>query len=418
MNPTKSMHPITGQQYKNDGSIVNVAEVLERAGSVNVWPFGETLTGSKRDDISIQYQYPFVNTSFDFRAPVTTGDGAVVQADSLLQLSATTGTAEVESIDATSYRPGHSGFIDFTASFTGSGKAIIGGKGAFQIRYDNGALSFGYVKGGEFVGVPVDTTGLHLDKLNIWRIIYGYLGVANPVLMVKRGIYRTVATVQTEGEIDSTHVDDPNFPAFHRVEGACVLKSGSFAAGVIDDGESVGFRSFVFPNTPISDGAGVDQGDVTLVGSVVSTLAVFRNKLEYQARTNTVRAFLSLWTVYVESPATGAGDVVFQVITNPTLSGTPTYASIDADSSVIEVDHTAGTGASVTYASGGRVILQTQLPYAAGQGNRPGAASFTATEASQLGASLAAGDTLVIVAKDKDGNGVVVRSSIGWRERF
>ena len=110
--------------------------------------------------------------------------------------------------------------------------------------------------------------------------------------------------------------------------------------------------------------------------------------------------------------------MIFQIIANPDLSGAPNYVDVDPDSSVLQYDHTPGTGASVSYVSGGRVILQKQLPYAAGQGNRPGVAAFSTQQAEQLGAAANAGDVFAVVAKDKGGNGVTVRSSVAWRERF
>ena len=410
--------PKSGRVIREDGEIVNVGDVMQGIAARNIWPFGETLVGQKVDDMSLQFQYPFVNTEFDFRPADIIGDGQVVQADSLLQVSSTTGSALIESIGSTSYRPGHSGYIDFTAAFIGSGQAIVGGKNAFQIRYDDGVLSFGYVKGGVFNGVAVDTSGLDLTKLNIWRIVYGYLGSASPVLFVKKGIYRQVAIVETEGVLPGTHIDDPNFSAIFQTIGGCTLKSGSYAAGVIDGCNRIGFRSFLFPDTPIVSGTGAAQGDVVLNATNVSTLVVFRSKETYQTLNNSVRSFLTLWENYVESPPSGSGDVVFQIIANPTLSGAPAYVDVDANSSVMQYDHAPGTGASVSYVSGGRVILQKQLPYAAGQGNRPGVATFSSQEAEQLGAAANAGDVFAAVAKDNGGNGVTVRSSIAWRERF
>lgn len=410
--------PWTGRAIAEDGSAVNVADIARRQDANNIWPFGETLTGYKRDDIQLKYQYPFLNTEFDFRSPVTTGDGQVVQLDSLLQLTSTTGSASVESIDATSYRSGHSGFIDFTAGFSGSGTAIIGGKNAFQLRYDNGVLTFGYVKGASFESVVVPLDGINVENPNIWRIVYGYLGVASPVLLIKQSVYRQAAIVETEGNIPGTHVDDPNFTAYMAVSGDCKMISGSMGAGVIEGAESSKFRPFTFPNATLVDGPGPSQGDVILSGTTVATLAVFRSKNTYKTKDNTVKSFLTLWENYVQSPAAGTGDVEFQFVRNPTLSGVPTYSDIDTDNSVFEYDHTAGTGASVSYTGGGRVILQKQIPYSSTQGNRPGVAAFSTTQADQIGAVASAGDVFAIIAKDKNGNGVTVRSSLGWRERF
>jgi len=343
-------YPNSGQMFDADGEIVDVADYYRKGNPLKIWPFGETMTGYKVDDITLQFQYPFINEDFDFRPPVITGDGVVQQSNSMLQVSSVTGSASVKSRSLTSYRPGHSGYIDFTAMFSGTGQAIVGGDDAFQLQ--------------------------------------------------------------------STHLDDPNFAAVYETSGDCTLSSGSFAAGTIGAERTTGFRTFSFPSSPIVGGVGLDEGDVSLTGSDVLTIAIIRSKDVYQTIDNSVAAFLYRWENYANSPDTGAGEVVFQIILNPILTGTPTYTDIDTQNSTLQIDHTAGTGASVSYSSGGRVILQKQIPYLAGQGNKPGVGTFSAIEAEQIGAILTAGDTICIVAKDKGGNGVDVRTSLSWRERF
>jgi len=383
--------------------------------------FGEVLIGYKSDDISVQFQYDYLNTDYDVKTPVNTGDGSVSVSSSLLTVSSTTGTASIESRKSIRYKPGHSGFIDFTASFVGAGTGYIGAfdsNDGFLLRCVNGVLSFGYRRAGSDVFSTVDTTGMDLTKINIFRILYGYLGVASPVLMVKQGDWRVLSTIETEGVLATTHVLNPVFPMKVTTSGAMTVKSGSWNGGTIGDGVKSGIRAFQFPNTPIVNATTLEQGAVTLSSTNVKTLVIFKVRDTYQSKTNKVIAGLLAWNCYIIPPTTGSGEVIFQIIANPTLSGAATYTNIDTNNSILSYDHTAITGASVSYSSGGKVLLSAIGTYSAAQGNNPAQVTFSQNDAEQIGAIGGAGDVFAIVAKDRGGNNITVRTKLIWEERF
>lgn len=145
-------------------------------------------------------------------------------------------------------------------------------------------------------------------------------------------------------------------------------------------------------------------------------MAIFHNKTTYLTKPNKVSARLLSFALFVEPPGSGDGTVIFQFIGNPTLSGTPSYTDIDATNSVIEYDHTIGTGASVTYVSGGRVALTEYVGYAGAA--KGGAANLVVTDPEKLNLIIRPGGTFAILAKDTGGNGVVVRIAFNWEELF
>jgi hypothetical protein len=122
------------------------------------------------------------------------------------------------------------------------------------------------------------------------------------------------------------------------------ILSGSWSGAVYNGGGAYsGTRPFVFPNVALTNGA-THQGQVTLSGTNVETLAIFHNKTTFFGRTNKKKARLLSYNFNVDIGAgNGYGAVLFQIVGNPTLSGTPTYADIETLGSTMEFDHTLGT---------------------------------------------------------------------------
>mgnify|MGYP000256148980 CR=1 FL=1 len=109
--------------------------------------FGEQVVGSKFDDISVNFVYPFYNDDFDLEPAVLTGDGAVSVADSeIVVSSASSGSAYAASKDKVRYREGHTGYADFTALFGASGigeAGCVDSVDGFFIRSTSGVMSVG-----------------------------------------------------------------------------------------------------------------------------------------------------------------------------------------------------------------------------------------------------------------------------------
>lgn len=423
---------MTQQQYTFGGWNADTHEAARQYLSYqkhSVGPFGEQLVGYKVSDISVQFQYDYLNTDHDVKTPVTTGDGVASVSSSLAHaVSASSGTCIIESKSAIRYRPGHSGYVDFTASFNGSGVGYAGGfddEDGFPIKYDgsDGSLWFGYRRGGtdnlqEILASSLPN-GFDPNNLNIYRIMFGYLGVANPVLFVKYDKWQAVSTYEFEGLNDSTHVLNPVFPIRIEAHNGMTVKTGSWDGGTFGDGEDPATaRAFAFPHAQMVNGvAAAESGSMTLTSTNVGTIVIFHCKSTYKSKTNKVKARLLRFSPSVRPPATGEGVVVFSLVSVSTLSGAATYADVDANNSVVEIDHTAGTGASVSPTAYTRILTE-RATYAASQGNTPGLGGGGTLDAERLGAIGYAGDTFAIIAKDLGGNGVTVDVDVTWEELF
>lgn len=394
-----------------------------------VFPFGEQIAAEKHDDVSVQFQHNYFDEQFDVVLPTLTGTGTRGVLNSVMYVEglAAPDVAMVSSRNSIRYRAGHSGYIDFTlgAETSGGGRVDIGGfdrgkQNGFCVSVDNGVLKFGFLKDGVELGSnhtagfdTVDSTGLTLNAMNIYRIAFGYLGVANPTLFVKKGTWRLLHVVTTEGINLLTHASTPVFPMTIAAYGIAKGYSASWNGGVIGNGSSAGNRPFHFPHTLLTTGA---EGSMVLTGTTVGTVVIFKAKDTFGSKTNSVKARLTGYSFNVELPSgSTSGNVLFQLVSVTTLSGAATYADINTTSSVIQLDHIGGTGATVTVTAG--VPIADAIVSYVGT-NKGGSVTPVTIDAEQLGAYAYAGDIFAIIAKDLGGNGVTVRASLQWEELF
>jgi hypothetical protein len=415
------------------GSSGSAAPVLisDRAGNSGlIGSFGEQLVGQKVSDISVQFQYDVLNTEFDLNATETavTGDGVNSATASYSQASsATTGTATIQSKDFLRYRPGHTGFADFTAYFSGTGTGeagIFDDNDGFKLKVTNGVASFCYIKGGVETGLvsqsswngDADLNNIDWETLNIFRITFGYLGVANPTLWIKKNTWQILTTLRTEGVLTGTHVNNPVFPMRIKATNGMTVRAGSWDAGTIGQENAPGQRAFHFPTSEVISGAAAEQGEALMVSTNVNTIALFNSKTTFQGKVNKVKARLLSYAFHVDIPAGNVtGSVVFQIVSNPTLSGAASYVDVNTTSSVMQYDHTNGTGASVN-ATLGSPIITDYIEYTGS--NRGGAVNDAKIDAERIGAIAYPGDTFALIAKDLGGNGVTVRAILNWEELF
>lgn len=391
--------------------------VTNRAG-IEAWigPFAEQVSEARFDDIAVQFQYPFYNTTFDMHPAQLTGDGAVTVANGMLNLSSTSGTAYAPSLASIRYRPGHSGFARFTAMWDGAGTGVIGavdlGGDGFGVKRVGGQMRLFWRKAGvdteivpvdgRFPGGTIDISGIDFSKMNIFAVDFGYLGVASPAFWIKRGRWELLGIIETEGMLTGTHINNPVLPISAYTSGAMTLRTASWNGGTIGQPSSVGTREFHVAL------------EATLSAAALATLGVFRNKTTYKTIANKVRSVVLKYALFVDAPNSGSGTVQFKIIKGATLAGTPIYADVDADNSVIEFD------AVQTYGSGGRTVLTDWVSYAAaagGSAKEGGGKSFAADE---LGIELLPGETAVITAQNVGLNNtnVTVRVGFYWVDLF
>lgn len=388
--------------------------------TATVFPFGELNAESRSDDVSVQFQYPYYNTKFDLKSPVITGSATATVANGYLELVSTgTDAVEVESKNAIRYQPGHSGYAQFTASFVGSGVGYAGAYAVdddgFFLKLDNGAPFIGYAKSGSetasgvtdgyLPGGEVPVSSIDWEKINIFRIMFGYLGVANPAWQIKLGgRWQLLGTLQTEGLRTATHVDNPVLPLGFKASGAMTIRTASWNGGKLGGGanEAAGSRFFEATLTG------------TLSGTNVLTLGTFRNRATFQGETNRVKAVLLRYHYFVDAPATGTGTVEFKIRKNATMSGTASWVDVDTNNSILETDKTR------TYSSGGWSILTEWLGYSsstAASGSKGG--GEVSASADEFGLFLLPGEEAVITAQNVAGStNVGVRAAYKWSELF
>lgn len=393
------------------GSTSSIIKSHDNSEAV-VGVFGELLIGHKVDDIVVTFKYPYYNTDFDMKTAVVTGDGAVAVSDSMLSVSSTTGTAQAETLNSVRYRAGHTGFIDFTSSFTGSGEGWAGGfddGDGFFIHLDNGVASVGRRRGETDTEVlesswngDISPDDIDWSKINIFRIIYGYLGVANAVFQIRLNGWKTLHIMETEGQLTTTTVANPTFPVRLKTSGAMAIKVGSINAGTLNGSDIFGARYFSF------------SGSKTLSGTTLANVANFHNKTTYKTVANKVKASLLRLKIFVDAPADGTGTVQFKIIKGGTFTGTPSYTDVDANNSVIEYDTT------VTYASGGKEIYTDWVGYSASNSNAGADLSgHDDFDTENLGLYLLPNEHVCITAQNVAGStNVTVRVVFNWIELF
>ena len=384
----------------------NIKQVSSAGIEPLIGTFGETLTGSKHDDVSVNFVYPFYNTDFDMEPAVLSGDGAVSVADSeLVVSSASAGSSFAASKDKVRYREGHTGYADFTARFGTVGVAEAGcidSEDGYAIRSTAGVMSVFRRRGGVDYDVITqanwngdDLSDVDFTKKNIFRIMFGYLGVASPIFMIYKDRWRVMNIIKTEGIITDTTVTNPNFPISVKAVNGGFCSTSSWGAGVINgEQQSAGTRSFC------------EAISKTLSGTAVATMGSYYNKPTYKGKANKVRMQLLRYQFAVDAPASGYGTVEFTIYKNAILAGVVTLTDVDADNSIAQVD------AVRTYSSGGKRIYIEQAQYssATGQGSKTGGTSQL--EATRLGLYLYPGETATITAQNVSGNTNVVCRAI------
>ena len=410
---------------RNKDSYTKIIDSLQNYAHIGL--FGEQVSANRIPDFSLMFQYGVINENLDIKKSLT-GDGQANATNRYIELSsASAGTATIQSKKFVQYRPANTAYGIFTASFSGTGTAKAGlfdNNDGFYLEVVNNKGYFGYLKNGVKTSFKsqdewnsnIDLDNIDWTKLNIFQIVYGYLGSVNASLWIKLDQWYILDVIETEGNIIETHVQNPILPMCYYVENGSTIKTASCSGGVLNTLNIHLDRPIHFPVNILIDGVGIEKGEVTLSGTDVSTLAIFKSKTTYNAYPNKIKSKLLDLNLHVDTPSGASlGTVIFQIVKNGTFSATPTYVDIDSINSSIEYDHTAGTGSSVDCTGGNPIFT---FPVAYSGANKGGTVSKSALSADRFGAFIYADDTLSIIAKDLGGNDVTVRFSITWEELF
>jgi len=377
--------------------------------SVTVGHFGELLTSNKEDQVNVIFKYPYYNTEFDMKPATTSGDGTVTVSNSLLQVSSTaTGTAISETKHNIRYKAGHTGYADFTASFEGTGTSYAGAfdsEDGFFIKVVNGTPSIGRMYDGVETGVTSDFNGnadtIDWTKINVFRILFGYLGAANCVFQIRQNGWKNLHVIETEGKLTTPIVKNPSFPFRFSAYNGSTVKTASLNGGLLNV-QDTSMRYFNF------------AGSAAIVSTTLKTAVHFRNKTTYKTETNKNIGKLLKLKMLLDPPASGTGTIEIKFYKNSTLSGTPTYADVDTNNSTMEYSVNA------SYLSGGKLVFTDFMPYSSSLAT-PGAdtgGSDTVT-LSDIGLYLLPGETMTVTAQNVYGStNVTLRLSFNWVEEY
>lgn len=325
--------------------------------------FGETVVGTREDDISVQFQYS--NSTLDVTELVS-GSGATSNStqQAVVSITGAIGSSRLTSLDSVRYRAGHEVVAQFTSVYVGAQAGVKQSHGLFNTAdgvgfgTEEGVFGVWILEGGAKTFVPrsswlgdkLDGTGpsgfdLDPTKVNIYQVSYGWLGIAPIIFSVYTGHLTGWVVCHWIDRINTVavpHLHNPTLPmAMEVVRGAgagtaASIRSSSWKAGVVGGYQEAPSADRWFSYTSLA---------FTVTAGVNNNVFTIRNKSTYQGVNNHVIAELAI--------------VAFENSTNKsmaiygnkgaTLAGNSAYADINTANSVMEVS----TGGTVTVGTRG-----------------------------------------------------------------
>lgn len=386
--------------------------------------YGDLRTAELTPQIQISFNYTVDNT--DITTNTVTNGGTVTQADAMAVLTSSTttsSTALLQSVAGTRYRAGNGGMMRFTTLFTtgvtGTEQYIglldeAGSSAAFKnglaIGFDGTTFGFHRFANDSKTSVnqsswddPLDGTGdsgmtLNPAKLNVWQIVFQYLGAGAIQLFVEddsTGDYVLVHTIDYTNQNTTPSSYNPNYHMTMWID------NGGTTSNIICKSASMAYfiegRALLFElQQPLNTTGSIEKTSVTTETAIVT----IRNKSSYNSKTNFIDSIIKMVSASIE--ASSANNLAsINVTLNTTLGGTPSYTDIKTSDSVIDYD-TAGT--TVT---GGKQLLSLPL---AGKNDKINLNVY------DFEIFLRPSDTLTISAVSS--NSATVRASLLWKELF
>lgn len=308
--------------------------------------FGEVTTAKRIPSISAQFMYGVDSRSV---RDLSVNGGSVYFEESMLVVSSGTeidGDGLIESKSTVRCIPGHESYCLFATVFD---EAVINNRQEAGLFEQNNGFYIGYIDT-DFVFVRIrdgieyvtkiedfDTdivTGhnelnftIDLQKGNIWKISYGYLGFSNILLEVlcPCGQWLLVHSISYANQYEVTHITNTYLPLRGRSINSgnntdVKFKVGSVAAGIVDGGtEDITGRRFSasLPST--------HTGTNTLI-------ALFRNKSTFNSISNYIESQLLRISISTD----GAQPITLQIFKGVAITNTPTWTDIDTNNSIHE----------------------------------------------------------------------------------
>lgn len=292
--------------------------------------FGDKWTSHRVPDVLVNFVYG-VNDHFTDSS--VSGTGAISATGGVCTLTSGSGVgkATIESQHILRYRPGFDGYLYFTGAFSLAEANVTQRLGMFDdndgywIGCVDGVQKAGIRKGGSDFLIDIDVTkhGFTVANLNIYRITYGWLGVAPVVFELYTGLtsgWVTLATYFIGGAQEVPSTEQPSHRIRMEVErtsgsGEMTIKTCSWSAG------SAGASAAILPS---DTGHGAVASHATV--STEQNLLAITNVNTFNGVLNKVVGILELLSAATD----GTKNVELKVYKNPTLTGSGTFTAVDS----------------------------------------------------------------------------------------
>ncbi len=409
-----------GNKYAD---VVSTVDSLGRDAAIPRTAFGDIRTAELHPQFQNSFEYTVDNA--DLTEIVEVG-GTVTQADAMAVVStgaSANGMAMITSVRHAKYRAGLGGLARFTALFTTPVAATEQLVGLVDEMGSSEAFKNGYMIG--FVGTvfgfhrfqndvlttvaqsewddKLDGTGrsgMTLDQtmLNVFDIQYQYLGAGAITLHVEdpsTGLLIEVHQIKYANLNTEPSVHNPNFHfTIHAdnkdVATDLIIKSSSYAYFI------EGKTSHIELHQPHNSSGEQTKGSV----QAAKPIFTIRNRATYASKVNFIDVVMENIGASIEaSSANNLGSV--SIIMNATLGGSPSWANIETDNSVVEIDTAATT------ATNGKELFTTPL---AGKNDR------TSLNLVTHELILQPGETITVVGLSV--NSATIKASLLWKELF
>lgn len=326
---------------------------MDGAGRVqNIATFGDAQVSIRNADISMNFHHGF----FADQLNIVLAGGGVLDNDKSMFRSTVTNAGDsttAETKAAILYQAGFDSQILFTAAFTkdesdadyvqyiGAGDDEDGyflgaHHGHLMVFRKRNGIIEDEIHQHEFIYDQVDGKGvsgfnLDLEKMNAYRIQWGYLGVIPAVFEVYGGLEKgwipLHAIDKTNAIIDTT-IGNPHLSIHMHCEiisgtpdVPIVLRTASWYGGSIGGRREPGLLSFFAAKTA-----------TTIVGGIDTPVISIRNKTTFRADHN--HLFFDL--AYMSYSADGNKNVAFDHYVNSITDGLETYTDVDTNFSITE----------------------------------------------------------------------------------
>lgn len=421
--PCKHTALLADENFNQSGIKSNPLVITQDYNSLSA--FGELIVGQLHPIFQYSFEYTVDNT--DLTENTTVNGGTVTQANGLATVSSSTVTsssARLETYAQTKYNAGLGGLARFTAMFpdggvTGTEQYIglvdfPGSSAAFKNGYAVGfdGISFGIHRFQNDVKFstnladcddPLDgsgASGMIYDptKLNVFAINFQYLGggaISFKIENDSTGRFVTFHKILYANLNIIPSVFNPNFHiAIHVANLATTnnvrVSSASLAYFV------EGIASEIRIHQP-QNSTGIKQKTSITTERAILTI---RNKTTYAGKDNFVDIVLERIVASIEAnAANNLGSI--RLVRDATLGGSPSYADINTNNSIIDLD------ISATTVTGGKQIISFPL---AGKNDK------IIENLNKYKIRLHHGQKLTVAAKSA--NSATLEVSLLWKELF